>query len=226
MRFAAPGVARSRRCAASRSACVPPRPSRWSANPGRENRSSARASCAFCRAAAEITRGSILFADPRLGGDPVDLVRLPADGPAMRAIRGGQISIIFQEPMSSLSPLHTIGDQVSEALRLHRAMRRRRGQGTDHRHAAARRVSRCGARLAQLSVRAVRRVAAARDDRDGAGVPPGPADRRRADHRARRDDPGADPQADQRIAARARHGGAADHPRSRRRRQCRRRRSS
>ena len=48
----------------------------------------------------------------------------------MRAIRGGRISIIFQEPMSSLSPLHTIGDQVSEAVRLHgraRDITRRQG---------------------------------------------------------------------------------------------------
>jgi peptide/nickel transport system ATP-binding protein len=71
-----------------------------------------------------ITRGRILFADPRaaaLGdGAPIDLAQLPPDGPRMRAIRGGRISIIFQEPMSSLSPLHTIGDQVGEALRLHR----------------------------------------------------------------------------------------------------------
>ena len=70
----------------------------------------------------EITRGAIRFADPRLGGEVVDLAQLPADGAAMRAIRGGRISIIFQEPMSSLSPLHTIGDQVSEALKLHRAV--------------------------------------------------------------------------------------------------------
>jgi peptide/nickel transport system ATP-binding protein len=70
----------------------------------------------------EISRGSILFADPRGGGEPVDLAQLPADGPRMRSIRGGRISIIFQEPMSSLSPLHTIGDQVGEALRLHRAV--------------------------------------------------------------------------------------------------------
>ena len=69
---------------------------------------------------ARITRGSILFTDPRSGEAPVALTALPADGPEMRAIRGGRISIIFQEPMSSLSPLHTIGDQVSEALRLHR----------------------------------------------------------------------------------------------------------
>ena len=43
----------------------------------------------------EITRGRILFADPRGKDEPVDLTRLPADGPAIRAIRGGQISIIF-----------------------------------------------------------------------------------------------------------------------------------
>ena len=70
----------------------------------------------------EISRGRILFADPRRDEPPVDLARLPADGAEMRALRGGRISIIFQEPMSSLSPLHTIGDQVSEALRLHRSV--------------------------------------------------------------------------------------------------------
>jgi len=69
----------------------------------------------------EITQGRIVFTDPRGNDEPVDLTQLPADGPAIRAIRGGHISIIFQEPMSSLSPLHTIGDQVGEALRLHRA---------------------------------------------------------------------------------------------------------
>jgi peptide/nickel transport system ATP-binding protein len=69
-----------------------------------------------------IVRGAIKFADPRRDGEIVDLVQLPADGEKMRAIRGGRISIIFQEPMSSLSPLHTIGDQVGEALKLHRAV--------------------------------------------------------------------------------------------------------
>ncbi len=68
----------------------------------------------------QITQGEILFADPRGDGTSVDLVKLPRDSAAMRAIRGGRISIIFQEPMTSLSPLHTIGDQVGEALRLHR----------------------------------------------------------------------------------------------------------
>ena len=67
-----------------------------------------------------ITRGEVLFADPRLDGQVVDLAKLPSDSAEMRAIRGGRISIIFQEPMTSLSPLHTVGNQVGEALRLHR----------------------------------------------------------------------------------------------------------
>ncbi len=69
---------------------------------------------------ARITGGCILFTDPRQDGDTVDIAKLPPNSAAMRAIRGGSISIIFQEPMVSLSPLHTIGDQVSEALFLHR----------------------------------------------------------------------------------------------------------
>lgn len=69
-----------------------------------------------------ITRGEVLFADPRLDGRIIDIAKLPSDGSEMRRIRGGRISIIFQEPMTSLSPLHTIGDQVGEALRLHRSV--------------------------------------------------------------------------------------------------------
>ena len=72
---------------------------------------------------ARAEAGSVWYADPRGAADgapPVDLLALPQEGPERRAIRGGRISIIFQEPMSSLSPLHTIGDQIGEALRLHR----------------------------------------------------------------------------------------------------------
>jgi peptide/nickel transport system ATP-binding protein len=67
-----------------------------------------------------IDGGEILFADPRKPGTVQDLAKIPRDSATYRTIRGGRISIIFQEPMTSLSPLHTVGDQVSEALLLHR----------------------------------------------------------------------------------------------------------
>jgi peptide/nickel transport system ATP-binding protein len=69
---------------------------------------------------ARIAGGSILFHDPLQPGAAIDIATLPRDGSAMRQLQGGRISIIFQEPMTSLSPLHTIGDQISEALKLHR----------------------------------------------------------------------------------------------------------
>jgi peptide/nickel transport system ATP-binding protein len=78
---------------------------------------------------AEIRGGRILFTDPGNGrGKPVDIVKLARDAAAMRAIRGGRISIIFQEPMTSLSPIHTIGDQIGEALHLHRRVDRAAGR--------------------------------------------------------------------------------------------------
>ena len=70
-------------------------------------------------ASARIAGGAILFNDPEGPEGGLDLAALPQESAERRAIRGGRISIIFQEPMSSLSPLHTIGDQISEALVLH-----------------------------------------------------------------------------------------------------------
>ena len=68
---------------------------------------------------ARITSGRILFRDPEREGPAIDLATLPRDGEAYRAIRGKRISMIFQEPMTALSPLHTIGDQVGETLKIH-----------------------------------------------------------------------------------------------------------
>ncbi|HEX6141874.1 MAG TPA: ABC transporter ATP-binding protein [Geminicoccaceae bacterium] len=79
-------------------------------------------------AIAEINAGRILFRDPAGSGEAVDLASYPDDHPIRRSVRGGRISIIFQEPMSSLSPLHTIGDQISEALILHTDARRDTGR--------------------------------------------------------------------------------------------------
>ncbi|WP_282128563.1 ABC transporter ATP-binding protein [Roseobacter litoralis] len=66
--------------------------------------------------AAQIRSGTINFASA--SGPTVDLLAIKER--AMRAIRGDQISMIFQEPMRSLSPLHRLGDQVAEVLTLHR----------------------------------------------------------------------------------------------------------
>jgi peptide/nickel transport system ATP-binding protein len=80
--------------------------------------------------AAGISGGRMLFRDPRAPADqpPLDLAQLPRDGAAYRAVRGGRIAMVFQEPMTALSPLHTIGDQIGEALHLHRATDRASGR--------------------------------------------------------------------------------------------------
>ena len=70
-----------------------------------------------------ISQGKILL--QRLNGkdgDTVDLAQMDKNGKEMRDIRGGQIALIPQEPMSSFSPVHTIGDQIMEAIRLHRSV--------------------------------------------------------------------------------------------------------
>src|SRR6187397_70622 len=64
--------------------------------------------------AGRITHGRILFSDPLNKSEPVDLAQLPRDGIQFRRLRGARIGMIFQEPMTSLSPLHTIGNQIDE----------------------------------------------------------------------------------------------------------------
>ena len=63
-----------------------------------------------------IVAGSVVF---RGEGGPVDIAALDPGGAEMRAIRGGGIGMIFQEPMTSLNPVYTIGDQIVEAVRCH-----------------------------------------------------------------------------------------------------------
>ena len=64
-------------------------------------------------------RGRVLFSDPIDPDVQHDMVQLPHDGRKIRSIRGNRIGMIFQEPMTSFSPLHTIGNQISELLREH-----------------------------------------------------------------------------------------------------------
>lgn len=63
--------------------------------------------------------GKVLLADPAAPWGRVDLLGLPRDGRLIRSVRGRKIGMIFQEPMTSFSALHTIGNQISEALRIH-----------------------------------------------------------------------------------------------------------
>jgi oligopeptide/dipeptide ABC transporter ATP-binding protein len=65
---------------------------------------------------ADIRTGGIVYQGE---GGATDIARLKPDSTAMRSIRGAQISMIFQEPMSSLSPVHTIGNQIDEITMLH-----------------------------------------------------------------------------------------------------------
>ena len=63
-----------------------------------------------------IVDGEILL---HRNGETVDLVKLDWKGPAIREIRGGLISMVFQEPMTSFSMNYTIGNQIAEVIRLH-----------------------------------------------------------------------------------------------------------
>ena len=77
-----------------------------------------------------IVEGQILFqrqpvADAADANAMVDLTQLTSYGEEMRAIRGAEIALIFQEPMSSFSPVHTVGNQIIEAILLHQHVGKR-----------------------------------------------------------------------------------------------------
>ncbi len=72
-------------------------------------------------APGRIVAGEILFHRRHLDGDTevTDLAALRPSSAEMRDIRGQDITMVFQEPMTSLSPIHTVGNQISEVIRLH-----------------------------------------------------------------------------------------------------------
>src|SRR6059036_2238744 len=76
-----------------------------------------------------IVEGEIWFRRPAANGGPgshaVDLAKLEPNGLQMRSIRGAEIALIFQEPMSSFSPVHSVGNQIVEAILLHQQVSRR-----------------------------------------------------------------------------------------------------
>ncbi len=73
-----------------------------------------------------IVEGEILL--HRKDGDTVDIVQLDPRSRQLRDIRGAEIAMIFQEPMTSLNPLHPVGRQISESVLLHQSMSRQGAQ--------------------------------------------------------------------------------------------------
>ena len=106
----------------------------------------------------------------RRGRDPLQRrrPRRPCPPNQMRKIRGKEISMIFQEPMTSLNPVFTCGEQIAEALRLHEGLGRRDGHGQDGRDAEARAHPQRRAPGQGVPAPALGRHAPARHDRHGA----------------------------------------------------------
>jgi ABC-type microcin C transport system duplicated ATPase subunit YejF len=96
----------------------------------------------------------------------------------MRGLRGNRIAMIFQEPMTSLNPLHTVEKQVSEVLEIHKGLEGTRRPRTDVGAAGTGRHSPAIAAFESLSASALRWAAATGDDRHGAGQRAGTVDRR------------------------------------------------
>jgi oligopeptide/dipeptide ABC transporter ATP-binding protein len=71
----------------------------------------------------KIVEGQIRFHRKNQG--VIDIARLDPRGTEMRSIRGAEIAMIFQEPMTSLNPLYTIGSQIAESVQLHQRLSRK-----------------------------------------------------------------------------------------------------
>lgn len=78
------------------------------------------------RPRGRIAGGKIVYY--RKNGEPVDITSMQPYGQAMRTIRGNEISMIFQEPMTALNPVYTIGEQIIETVRLHKGVDRKKAR--------------------------------------------------------------------------------------------------
>jgi oligopeptide/dipeptide ABC transporter ATP-binding protein len=70
----------------------------------------------------KIVEGEVLY---HRNGDVIDITKLNPKGKEIRSIRGDEIAMIFQEPMTSLNPVYTIGNQIMEAIILHQKVHKK-----------------------------------------------------------------------------------------------------
>ena len=189
---------------------------------------SSRARCSACR---RVRLGEERLGDVHARSHPMPPGRIVSgrgalQGPrppdacrrrSFRSIRGGEMAMIFQDPMTSLNPVLTIGYQIAEAIRTHNpAVGRRRGarraRSSCSRSSASRTPS-----SASTSTRTSSRAACASAAMIAMAIANSPIDpdRRRADDGARRDDPGADHRGAADRAARDARRDDPDHARPR-----------
>ena len=89
----------------------------------------------------------------------------------LRSVRGAEIAMVFQDPLTALNPVRKVGWQIEEMLMLHRPISSRRGAPAGGRAAGRGRNPRCREPRRRLPARVLGRHAPAGDDRDGDGLP-------------------------------------------------------
>ena len=142
----------------------------------------------LARTPGRVEGGSIRFR--ARDGKVVNLLDLSED--RMAELRGRDIAMIFQDPMSSLNPVFSVGDQIAESIRIHHRATRAGGPYAGHRPPAPSRHHRPGVARRRLPASALRRNAPACHDCDRARLRPEAPYCRRADDRPRCHHPGAD----------------------------------
>lgn len=111
----------------------------------------------------KITHGKVLYYRPVKGEngasksvDVINITHLDPDGAEIRKIRGGEIGMIFQEPMSSLTPVYTAGDHINEAINIHQMLPKTVGDTMTANIQSKRHVTKQEAR--QLAIDMLRKV--------------------------------------------------------------------
>ena len=122
----------------------------------------------------------------------IDIVKLDPHGSEMRSIRGREIAIVFQEPMTSLNPLYMIGDQIAEAVRVHQKVGRKEALDRAMEMLKKVQISAPKQRIKEYPHQLSGGMRRARHDRSGALVQSFYPDRRRTDHSPGCYRPGAD----------------------------------